>query len=123
MHAPDKFCQKLRVSPAVFDKLIERISPHAIFYNNSNNPQLPVPIQLAIFLNGVGHYGNAATTQDLAEWAGVSVGTHHDDAIHFDPLDREDQEERKRSQQWKPGWHGEGFFDKHSNYSLTAQVR
>jgi len=22
----------------------------------------------------------------------------------------------------KPGWHGEGFFDKNSDYSLTAQV-
>ncbi|KAG2045441.1 hypothetical protein BDR06DRAFT_900679, partial [Suillus hirtellus] len=56
-------------------------------------------------------------------------------------------EEQKRAQQWvegrtcqewrsgflcvdgtpfnlfqKPGWHGEGFFDKNSNYSLTAQV-
>ena len=70
-----------------------------------------------------------------------------DNVIHFDPLDREDQEEWKRSQQWvegrtcwewhggflyvnvtplnlfqKPRWHGEGFFDKNSNYSLTAQV-
>ncbi|KAG2340370.1 hypothetical protein BDR05DRAFT_1035276 [Suillus weaverae] len=77
----------------------------------------------------------------------IAILKHHDDAIHFDPLDREDQEERKRSQQWvegrtcrewcggflcvdgtpfnlfqKPGWHGEGFFDKNSNYSLTAQV-
>ncbi|KAG2048435.1 hypothetical protein BDR06DRAFT_984800 [Suillus hirtellus] len=128
MHAPDKFLRKHCVSPAVFNKLIEHIQPHAIFYNNSNNPQLPIPIQLAIFLNGIGHYGNAATTQDLAEWAGVS-------------------EERKRAQQWvegrtcqewcggflcvngtpfnlfqKPGWHGEGFFDKNSNYSLTTQV-
>ncbi|KAG1908666.1 uncharacterized protein F5891DRAFT_1180201 [Suillus fuscotomentosus] len=75
MHAPDKFLRKLRVSPAVFDKLIEHIQPHAIFYNNSNNPQLPIPIQLAIFLNGIGHYGNAATMQDLAEWAGVSIRT------------------------------------------------
>jgi hypothetical protein len=107
MHAPDRFCRKICVSPAIFDKLVEHIQPHTIFYNNSNNPQLPVPIQLAIFLNGIGHYGNAAMMQDLAEWAGVSVGTiyncfkqvmiailkHHDDMIHFDPLDREDQEE------------------------------
>ncbi|KAG2068200.1 hypothetical protein BDR04DRAFT_1129317 [Suillus decipiens] len=151
----------LHVSPAVFDKLIEHIQPHAIFYNDSNNSQFPAPIQLVIFLNGMGHYGNAATMTDLAKWAGVSIGTvyncfkqvmiailkHHDDAIHFDPLDREDQEEQKRTQQWvegrtcqewhsgflcidgtsfnlfqKPGWHGEGFFDKNLNYSLTAQV-
>jgi hypothetical protein len=75
MHAPDRFCQKLHVSPAIFNKLVECIQPHGIFYNNSNNPQLPVPIQLVIFLNGIGHYGNTAMTQDLAEWAGVSVGT------------------------------------------------
>jgi hypothetical protein len=101
MHAPDRFCQKLRVSPAIFDKLVEHIQSHAIFYNNSNNQQLHVPIQLAIFLNGIGHYGNAAMMQDLAEWAGVSVRTiyncfkqvmiailkHHDDTIHFDLLD------------------------------------
>jgi hypothetical protein len=100
-------------------------------------------------------------TQDLAEWAGVSIGMvyncfkqvmipilrHHDDKIHFHPLDHEDQEEQKRLQQWvegktcwewcggflcvdgtpfnlfqKPGWYGEGFFDTNSNYSLAAQV-
>ncbi|KAG2064170.1 hypothetical protein BDR04DRAFT_1035994 [Suillus decipiens] len=161
MHAPDKFCQKLHVCPAVFNKLIECIQPHAIFYNNSNNSQLPIPIQLAVFLNSIGHYGNAATMQDLAEYAGVSIITvyncfkrvmiallkYHDDAIHFNPLDQEDQEEWKRAQQWveektcwewcgsfvcingtlfnlfwKPGWHSEGFCDKNSNYSLTAQV-
>ena len=27
-----------------------------------------------IFLNQAGHYGNAATPEDIAEWAGVSVG-------------------------------------------------
>lgn len=159
--SPERFRRKLRVDPQVFDKLIERIQDHPIFQNNSNNSQLPVAVQLALFLNGVGHYGNAATTEDVADWAGVSVGTvyncykrvmiailqHHDDAIHFDPLDTEDQEERRRAKQWveqrtcrewrggflcvdgtpfnlfqKPGWHGEGFFDKKSNYSLTAQV-
>jgi hypothetical protein len=78
----------------------------------------------------------------------IAILQHHDDAIHFDPLDTKDQEERKRAKQWveqrtcrewrdgflcvdgtpfnlfqKPGWHGEGFFDRKSNYSLMAQVR
>jgi hypothetical protein len=75
MHAPDRFCRKLCVSPAIFDKLVECIQPHAIFYNNFNNPQFPVPIQLTIFLNGIGHYGNASMMQNLAEWAVVSIGT------------------------------------------------
>jgi hypothetical protein len=77
----------------------------------------------------------------------IAILRHHDDKIHFDPLDHEDKEEQKRLQQWvegktcwewrggflcvdstpfnlfqKPGWHGEGFFDKNSNYSLAAQV-
>ena len=161
LHVPEKFQRKLRISPSVFDALVKCIEDHPIFYNSSNNAQLPVPIQLAIFLNAVGHYGNAATQEDQVEWVGVSVRTvynclkrtmvailqHHDDAIHFDVLDREDQMERERAKQWveartcrewrggflcvdrtpfnlyqKPGWHGEGFFDKNSNYSLSAQV-
>ncbi|KAG2065255.1 hypothetical protein BDR04DRAFT_1033229 [Suillus decipiens] len=159
---PDKFRRKLRVDPPVFAEIVNKIINHPIFHNNSQNPQLPVPVQLAIFLNSAGHYGNAATTEDIADWAGVSIGTvynchrrvmvailqHHDDVIHFDPLDYNDQNERERAKDWveertcpewrggflsvdgtpfnlfqKPGWHGEGFYDRKSNYSLSAQVR
>ena len=156
-----RFRRKLRVDPEVFANLVQKIENHPIFINNSNNPQLPVPVQLAVFLNGVGHYGNGAATDDIAEWAGVSVGTvyncyrrvmvailqHHDNAIHFDPMELEDQEQREQAKKWvesrscmewrggflcvdgspfnlfqKPGWHGEGFFDRKSRYSLSAQV-
>ncbi|KIM55072.1 hypothetical protein SCLCIDRAFT_135412 [Scleroderma citrinum Foug A] len=156
-----KFRHKLCVNPDVFACIIQRIKGHPVFSNNSNNPQLGVPIQFAIFLNGVGHYGNGATTEDLAEWVGVSTGTiyncfrhvmitllhFHDDVIHFDPMELEDQEERERAKEWveshscmgwrkgflcvdgspfnlfqKPGWHGEGFFDCKSRYSLSSQV-
>jgi hypothetical protein len=103
--SPEKFCRKLRIDAEVFDKLTTLIQAHPIFHNNSNNPQLPVAVQLAIFLNGVSHYGNAVTTEDISDWAGVSVGTIyncykrvmitisqvHDRAIYFDLLDREDQ--------------------------------
>ncbi|KAG2073882.1 hypothetical protein BDR04DRAFT_1009274 [Suillus decipiens] len=128
MYAPEKFCQKLCVSPIIFDHLVACLQLHLIFYNNLHNAQLPIAIQLVIFLNGVGHYDNAATMEDLAEWAGVSIRMvyncfkwvmiailrHHDDKIHFDPLDHEDQEEWTRSQQWVEGktcweWHG-GFL-------------
>ncbi|KAG2069313.1 hypothetical protein BDR04DRAFT_994014, partial [Suillus decipiens] len=92
---PQKSHRKLQVDPDVFIELINKIIHHPIFYNNSNNPQLPVPIQLAIFLNATGHYGNAATVEDMGEWARVSVRTvyncyrhvmvailqHHDDTI------------------------------------------
>ncbi|KIK27284.1 hypothetical protein PISMIDRAFT_93488 [Pisolithus microcarpus 441] len=156
-----KFRRKLRVDPDVFAKLVERVELHPVFSNNSNNQQLPVAVQLAIFLNGVGHYGNSATTEDIAEWAGVSLGMvyncyrrvmiallqQHDNVIHFNPMELEDQEERDRAKRWveshscpewrggflcvdgspinlfqKPGWHGEGFFDRKSRYSLSAQV-
>ena len=131
-------------------------SPH-----NSNNPQLGIPIQLMIFLNSVGHYGNGATTEDLAEWMGISTGTvyncfhhvmiallhFHDNVIHFDPMELEDQEEREQAKEWveshscmgwrggflcvdglpfnlfqKPSWHGEGFFNCKSRYLLSSQV-
>ncbi|KIJ05731.1 hypothetical protein PAXINDRAFT_93062, partial [Paxillus involutus ATCC 200175] len=159
---PRQFRRKLRTSPDVFSALVEKINDHDIFMNNSNNPQMPVWIQLAIFLNGAGHYGNTATSQDMAEWAGVSVGTvhncykrvmvailhHHDAVIHFNPTREDDRQEQENSKVWvesktcvewrnsflcvdgtpfnlfqKPGWHGEGFFDRKSRPSLSNQVR
>ncbi|KAG2070072.1 hypothetical protein BDR04DRAFT_1019830, partial [Suillus decipiens] len=136
--------------PDVFIELINKIIYHPIFYNNSDNPQLPVPIQLAIFLNATGHYGHAVTVEDMGDWAGVLVRTvyncywhvmvailqHHDDTIHFDPLEAKDQIKIDQVKDWveehtcwewcggflcvdstpfnvyqKPGWHGEGFVD------------
>ncbi|KIK17970.1 hypothetical protein PISMIDRAFT_110318, partial [Pisolithus microcarpus 441] len=93
----EKFHCKLCVDPDVFTSLIRKLENHPIFSNNSNNPQLPVSVQLAIFLNRVGHYGNGATMEDLAEWAGVLIGMVyncycwvmivllqlHDNVIHF----------------------------------------
>jgi hypothetical protein len=72
---PSRFQKKLRVSPTVFDRLVELIENHEIFHNNSNVPQLPVPVQLAILLVRLGHYGNASAPEYVAQWAGVSVGT------------------------------------------------
>jgi hypothetical protein len=74
-HCPALFQKKLWVSPAIFDAILDQISGHSIFSNNSNNPQLPVAIQLAIFLNRAGHYGNASSPEDVCQWAGVSVGS------------------------------------------------
>jgi hypothetical protein len=34
----DQFCKILRVSPATFDKIVDKIKDDPIFYNNSNNP-------------------------------------------------------------------------------------
>ena len=72
---PDHFRQELRVSPATFDKILHKISNHPIFFNNSNNPQMSVEDQLAITLYRLGHDGNAASLQSIANWAGVGKGT------------------------------------------------
>ncbi|KIN97873.1 hypothetical protein M404DRAFT_159296, partial [Pisolithus tinctorius Marx 270] len=73
---------------------------------SSENCQLPVAIQLATFLFHVGHYGNAASPEDVAQWAGVSVGSvinftnrvmvaildEHDTFVNIPPHDSEDME-------------------------------
>ena len=106
---PDRFRKKLRVSPLVFDRLVELIENHDIFHNNSNMPQHPPAIQLAIFLVRVGHYGNASAPEYVAQWAGVCVGTVinatycclvaflalHDEAVMMPP-----EEEKERAKQY-----------------------
>ena len=72
--SPTRFHRKLQVSPTVFDELVWLIETDPVFSNNSNVPQFPVPIQLAIFLVCIGHYGNTASPEDIAQWAGVSMG-------------------------------------------------
>jgi hypothetical protein len=71
---PDLFRQDLRVSPDTFDKIVEKIANHPIFFNNSNCPQSPVEDQLAITLFCFGHYGNAASLERVRKWAGTSKG-------------------------------------------------
>jgi hypothetical protein len=103
-HNPERFRRKLRVEPYTFDGLVSRIEDHPIFHNNSNNTQLPVYIQLYIFLFRAGHYGNASSPEDTAQWAGVSVGgvekstdrvivallSCHDEAVHLpDAMEKE----------------------------------
>ncbi|KIK13247.1 hypothetical protein PISMIDRAFT_47850, partial [Pisolithus microcarpus 441] len=74
-HRPSSFRKKLRVNPAIFNKILDQISGHPVFQNQSNNKQLPISIQLAIFLYRAGHYRNACSPEDVGQWAGVSVGT------------------------------------------------
>ncbi|KAG2343098.1 hypothetical protein BDR05DRAFT_885085 [Suillus weaverae] len=157
-HRPHLFRQKLRVNLEVFDDILNHISNHPIFQNQSNNPQLPVSIQLAIILNQAGHYGNAITLENVAQWAGVSVGSvvnctncvmiavldAHDQFICFPAGNSEDADlarkfaESRTCPEWKggflaidgltvnlftkPGYYGETFFDRKSNYSLGCQA-
>ena len=59
----------------VFNCILDQLSDHAIFQSKSNNLQLPVAVQLAIFLNHTGHYGNVISPEDIAQWASVSVSS------------------------------------------------
>ena len=46
----DQYRKRIRVDPNTFDGIVNKIRNHDIFHNNSNVPQAPVEIQLAIFL-------------------------------------------------------------------------
>ena len=71
---PNLFQQDLCVSPDTFNKIVEKISDHPVFFNNSNHPQAPVEDQLAVTLFCFGHYSNAASLERVRKWAGVSKG-------------------------------------------------
>lgn len=71
---PDHFRDILRVNPTTFDKIVDKIKDDPVFFNNSNNAQLPVEEQLAITLYRFGHDGNGASQAELARWAGGGKG-------------------------------------------------
>ena len=71
----ERFVNMLRVSPQVFDVILYFIHDQPIFQNNSNNPQAPIPTQLAVTLYRMGRYGNGASTEDLARVSGISEGS------------------------------------------------
>ena len=123
IHNPERFRRKLRVDPQTFDSLISHIEDHPIFHNNSNNSQLPVYIQLYIFLFRAGHYGNASSPEDTAQWAGVSVGgvekctdrvivallSCHDEAIHLPDAAEKESSKSYVGKAVCPEWSG-GFL-------------
>ena len=145
---PHLFHKKVRVDPAIFNCILDEISNNPIFHSNSNNPQLPVVIQLAIVLNRAGHYRNAIMPEDVAQWAGVSVGSvinctnrvmvalldQHDHFIYIPEADSEDAELAHLSVAQKTcvAWEGgifatDGstlhFFEKPSVYGDTFTDR
>ena len=74
LERPDQFREILRVSPATFDKIVAKIKDDPVFFNNSNNPQIPVEEQLAITLYRFGHDGNASSQAEVGRWAGAGKG-------------------------------------------------
>jgi hypothetical protein len=105
------FTVSTRSSELIHLYLVDMIENHAIF---GSDRQLPCEIQLAIFLNCAGHYGNAATSQDIADWAGISVGSiynctnHvmiaiaslHDSAISWNLYDPDYICEKAKAKEW-----------------------
>ena len=151
-----RFRRNLRVEPDTFDALLKKINWLPIFMSSGPHEQLPVDYQLAIVLFCFGHFGNAASVESVAQWAGCSAGTvvnatrriihafltFHDDVIHYPS-----SAEKEAAKEWveaascaawrdgfifvdgtlvplsdKPGFHGEAYFDRKSNYSLNVQV-
>jgi hypothetical protein len=74
---PDHFRDALRVSPTTFDIIVNRIEHDPVFTNNSTSAQMPIETQLAIALYRFGHDGDAASMQNVANWAGISKGIVH----------------------------------------------
>ena len=70
-----RFQHMLRVSPRVFQVIIELIKDHHVFHNESNHSQAPVEHQLAVTLFRMGRFGNAASLEDIAREAGCSKGS------------------------------------------------
>jgi hypothetical protein len=69
-----RFRRNIRVNPETFDALVDFIKEDPIFQSNSTKQQIPVQYQLAITLYRFGHFGNAASVESVAQWAGCSAG-------------------------------------------------
>lgn len=153
---PKRFRRNLRVTPATFDGLVAKIKDDPIFLSEGSASQRPVDEQLAIALFRFGHFGNAASVESIAQWAGVSAGlvvnatrrvmvaflALHDSVIRWPSAEMKEEAkewvEAASCAAWrdgwllvdgtliplaeKPGFHGEAYFDRKSNYSLNVQV-
>lgn len=75
LERPDHFREILRVSPLTFNKIVQKIQHDPVFFNQSNNPQIPVEEQVAITLYRFRHDGNAAGQAAVARWAGGGRGS------------------------------------------------
>jgi len=104
-----RFINMLRISPHVFDILVELIEGHAVFQNHSNNSQVPVELQLSVFLYRMGRYGNGASIQDVARIAGCSEGSVENftgrcltaiESLHHLFVRKPTAEEKEREKQW-----------------------
>ncbi|KAJ3746989.1 hypothetical protein EV360DRAFT_57131 [Lentinula raphanica] len=126
-----RFINMLRVSPLVFDVIMQLIQEHHVFQNRSHKPQSPVDYQLTVTLYRMGRFGNAASLEDIARISGCSEGSKEkekewiDQQMGFVGLWRDG---------WvmydgtivplyaAPQWIGEAYYTRKSNYGLNVQV-
>ncbi|POW22213.1 hypothetical protein PSHT_01506 [Puccinia striiformis] len=64
-----------RMTRKSFYSLADALKDHHIFYNNSNNPQAPVEMQLLVALSHLGMYGNGGSPHVLAQYYNISPGS------------------------------------------------
>lgn len=63
---PNYFRKALHITPSTFDKLLESISDDPVLANLSSNKQMRIDHQLGIALFRFGHFGNAASLDNVA---------------------------------------------------------
>ncbi|KAJ8092390.1 hypothetical protein PM082_023845 [Marasmius tenuissimus] len=111
---PEIFRSFVHMTPHSFDRLLDLISSHYVFTNNSSIPQMPVEVQLAIALYCFGHYGNAASAMKVALWAGVRVGTVKlvtdqvmlaclDKSFRVSTIYKPDESAKEKAKEWVEG--------------------
>ncbi|CAK5267593.1 unnamed protein product, partial [Mycena citricolor] len=121
---PVRFRRNLRVAPNTFDGIVRQIENNPVFggEEETGKRQLPVDRQLAIALFRFGHYGNSASVESIAQWAGVSAGMVvnatrrviialldlHDTVIRWPNAemkeDAKDWVEEQSCAAWRDGW-------------------
>jgi hypothetical protein len=69
------FIKLVRVTPHTFLRILGDIEGNPVFQNESNHPQAPVEVQLAVALWRLGRFGNAASMDDCAFMSGIGHGT------------------------------------------------
>ena len=69
-----RFRSQTRVDPRSFTFIVDLISDHPVFQNNSHNPQDSIRNQLYLALWRLGHDGNASSFMNAAGHWGVSEG-------------------------------------------------
>ncbi|KAH9984741.1 hypothetical protein BJV74DRAFT_878740 [Russula compacta] len=119
-----------------------KISDDPVFFNKSNTPQQPIKEQVAIMLFQFGHYGNAVSLQNVANWAAILCPSFMWESVHFPTA--EEKEEAKvwvelhSCKVWRnewclvdgtlillyahPFWYGKNHFNQKCNYSLNVQI-